>query len=582
MSQKNTLSHARYHSVLITYLRPLKWRVLLLAVCIGGGAGLELLIPKIMKQFIDGVVDGTEFKALTWVVGAFVLVSVGRRVLGFVTAYVGETLGWLATNAMRVGLTKHCLGLDPDFYASHGAGEMVERIDGDVQTLANFFSTFSVQILGSLLLLCGIPVMLLFEHVWIGLGFLVFTVVVMGIMIGLRNVGVGAWTEARKATADMTGYIEEHLSGAEDVRSCGAVPYVLARLEGMVDRLTRLARKAGLRTALIDSGLLFHIGRACALVFGAYLYWDDAITIGTIYLVLHYLELAEGPIFQFSKQIQDLQRVGASLARIEALQVQTSVIVDGSGTDLPKGALGIHFDRVDFAYDSQKVLDDVSFDLAPGRVLGIAGRTGSGKTTLTRLLFRFYDPRSGLVQIGERDLKSLRRDHLRRRVGLVTQEVQLFHGSVRDNLTFFDGSVSDDDLYAGIQALGLTDWYETLPHGLDTVLGEGERRLSAGEAQLLAFVRVYSKDPGLLVLDEASSRLDPATERLMSDAIARLAVDRTVILIAHRLETFRLVDDVLILEAGKVLEFGARKKLAADEASAFYKLLSSGGGGLLS
>lgn len=554
----------------------------MLALCIGVGTGLELLIPKIMKQFIDGVIEGKEFKALTLVVGAFVLVSVGRRVLGFATAYVGETLGWLATNAMRVGLTKHCLGLDPEFHAAHSAGEMVERIDGDVQTLAGFFSTFSVRILGSLLLLCGIPVMLLFEHVWLGLAFMVFTVVSLGVMIGLRNVGVGAWTEARTATADMTGYIEEHLSGAEDVRSCGAVPYVLGKLEGMVDRLTRLARKASLRSVLVNSSLLFVGGRACALVFGAYLYWDGAITIGAIYLVIHYLEMAEGPIYVFARQIQDLQLVGASLTRIEALQAQSSVIVDGSGTDLPMGALSIHFDRVGFAYGEQQVLEDVSFDLASGRVLGIAGRTGSGKTTLTRLLFRFYDPRSGLVQVGGQDLKSLRRDHLRGRVGLVTQEVQLFHGSVRDNLTFFDRSVSDDTLYAGIRTLGLDAWFEALPQGLDTELGEGVRGLSAGEAQLLAFVRVYSKDPGLLVLDEASSRLDPATERLMSGAIARLAEKRTVILIAHRLETFRLVDDVLILESGKVLEFGQRTQLAEDETSAFYRLLSSGGGGLLS
>jgi ATP-binding cassette subfamily B protein len=310
-------------------------------------------------------------------------------------------------------------------------------------------------------------------------------------------------------------------------------------------------------------------------------YYQEAITIGAIYLVLHYLEMAEGPVYYFSRQIQDLQRVGASLTRIEALQAQRSVIIDGSKTDLPQGALSIHLDRVVFAYEQQPVLDDVSFELAPGRVLGIAGRTGSGKTTLSRLLFRFYDPGSGLIRIGGQDLKGLSRDYLRRRIGLVTQEVQLFDGTVRDNLTFFDQSIRDDVLYEGIQALGLESWYGGLPDGLDTHLGEGAIRLSAGEAQLLAFVRVYTKDPGLLVLDEASSRLDPATERTMSAAIERLAAKRTMILIVHRLETFRRVDDVLILESGRVVEFGQRVELAQDESSAYQGLLAAGGGGLL-
>ena len=182
------------------------------------------------------------------------------------------------------------------------------------------------------------------------------------------------------------------------------------------------------------------------------------------------------------------------------------------------------------------VLHDVSFALEPGTTLGLLGRTGSGKTTLTRLLFRLYDPTAGEIRLGGRDLRDLRLADLRRHVGMVTQEIQLFHASVRDNLAFFDPTIPDGRILAALDELGLWEWYESLPDGLDTKLAGGGG-LSAGEAQLLAFVRVFLKDPGLIILDEASSRLDPATEQRLTQAMTRLLRGRTAIIIAHRLPT---------------------------------------------
>jgi ATP-binding cassette subfamily B protein len=222
------------------------------------------------------------------------------------------------------------------------------------------------------------------------------------------------------------------------------------------------------------------------------------------------------------------------------------------------------------------VLHDVSFHLAPGRVLGLLGRTGSGKTTITRLLFRLYDPDSGAVCLNETDLRALPLVALRRRVGLVTQNIQLFHATVRDNLTFFDRSVADGRILGVLRDLGLDAWLHGLPAGLDTVLESGGGGLSAGEAQLLAFARVFLQDPGLVILDEASSRLDPATEALLERAVDRLLQGRTAILIAHRLGTVQRADEILILEAGRVEEQGARHDLARDPGSRFAQLLRTG------
>ncbi len=209
-------------------------------------------------------------------------------------------------------------------------------------------------------------------------------------------------------------------------------------------------------------------------------------------------------------------------------------------------------------------------------MLGLLGRTGSGKTTLMRLLFRFYDPQHGAIHLDGTDIRELPLRALRRRIGIVTQEVQLFHASVRDNLTLFDQQIPDARILEAIAELGLGSWLRALPAGIDTELAPGGGGLSAGEAQLLAFTRVFLRDPAVIVLDEASSRLDPATEQLIGRATERLIHGRTAIIIAHRLATVERVDEILILENGRILEHGRRAALRADPDSRFAHLLRTG------
>jgi ATP-binding cassette subfamily B protein len=209
-------------------------------------------------------------------------------------------------------------------------------------------------------------------------------------------------------------------------------------------------------------------------------------------------------------------------------------------------------------------------------VLGVLGRTGSGKSTLARLLTRLYDPVGGEVRLGGLPLPSVEVGDLRDRVGMVTQEVQLFRATVRDNLTFFDHRVPDERIWDVLFMLGLGDWAAGLEQGLDTVLETGSAGLSAGQAQLLAFARIFLRDPGIVILDEASSRLDPATEVLIERAVDRLLDGRTGVIIAHRLATVERADDIVILEDGRVVELGERAALAADPSSRFARLLRTG------
>jgi ATP-binding cassette subfamily B protein len=323
------------------------------------------------------------------------------------------------------------------------------------------------------------------------------------------------------------------------------------------------------------------VGVALVFTLGAGLLDDGVLTIGSVYLIFHYTEMLRHPIEQIRQQMEDLQRAGAGIARVEELFARTSRL-DTSGTGrLPDGPLSVALEGVEFGYEDddsngEKVLHQVDLSIAPGRVLGVLGRTGSGKSTLARLLTRLYDPLEGTVRLGGIAAQDVEIHHLRRRIGMVTQEVQLFRATVRDNLTFFDRSVSDDRIREVLARLGLEEWLGALGNGLDSTLESGGAGLSAGQGQLLAFARIFLRDPGLVILDEASSRLDPATEVLIERAVDRLLERRTGVIIAHRLATVERADDILILEGGRVAEFGERAVLAADPSSRFARLLQTG------
>jgi ATP-binding cassette, subfamily B, bacterial len=284
---------------------------------------------------------------------------------------------------------------------------------------------------------------------------------------------------------------------------------------------------------------------------------------------------------ELTDELQRFQKATAGIVRVTELLKTQTTIADKPANQikhLPKeGALRVEFQNVTFGYeDDEPLFKNMTFSLEPGRILGLVGRTGSGKTTITRLVFRLYDPQEGRVLVGGWDAREVAQDELHQRVGIVTQEVQLFHASVRDNLTFFDTAIPDSRIMQVIEDLGMQKWYKSLTNGLDTELGASGSGLSAGEAQLLAFARIFLKNPGLVILDEPSSRLDPATEALIERAVTKLLENRTVIIIAHRLATVERADEIMVLDKGRILEHGEREPLAANPSSHFYQLRQAG------
>ncbi len=466
------------------------------------------------------------------------------------------------------------------FHKAHTPGELIERIDGDVDTLSNFFSQLTVHLLANILLLLGV-LALLFQIDWrVGLSVSAFALVALLVLLRIRGLAVSLWVKDRQMDAEFFSFLGEQLVGTEDIRANGATLYVMRRFYLFLRRWLPVHRRASLAgySMGITTMTLFALGNALAFALGAYLWSQHTASIGTIYLIFYYTNLLTQPLEQIRQQLQDLQQAGAGIERVNELLHTTATIQDGVGTPLPAGALSVAFERVSFSYttDNVVVLHDLSFTLQAGHVLGVLGRTGSGKTTLARLLLRLYDAQEGTIRLGGVPVQEARLHDLRRHIGMVTQDVQLFHATVRDNLTFFDRTISDEHILTVLDDLGLTNWYRSLPMGLDTELGSDGEGLSAGEAQLLAFTRVFLADPGLVILDEASSRLDPATEQLIERAVSKLLAGRTGIVIAHRLGTIQRADEILILEHGRILEHSDRASLATDSTSRFYHLLQTG------
>ncbi len=575
----------KYGELLAKYLGTQWPRVALLTGLLFGSIGLQLANPQVIRYFIDTAQSHGAQTALLAAAALFIAIALVSQAVKLATNYAAASLGWTATNALRADLTLHCLRLDLPFHKQHTPGELIERIDGDVTALANFFSQFTIRVMGNALLVLGILALLFREDVRVGAGLTLYVLTTLLLLGAMQRTAVPRWAAGRQAGAELFGFMEERISGTEDIRASGAEPYMMKRLYRLMRAWLEKRRAANVLSVwtVNMTNLLYVVGYAIGLAVGVYLYTQGAATLGTAYIIVYYIGKLSAPVQNIRSEVQDLQQATASIQRINELLELSPHVRDKPGQPhLPAaltGPLSVELHNVSFGYeDGDHILENVSFQLRPGQVLGVLGRTGSGKTTLTRLLFRLYDPASGVIRLNGVDMRDVALAELRDRVGLVTQDVQLFQATVRDNLTFFDRSISDAQIESVLKELGLGDWFQSLPgkRGLDTALAAGGQGLSAGEAQLLAFTRVFLKDPGLVILDEASSRLDPATETLLERAVGHLLTGRTGIVIAHRLRTVQCADDILILDDGRVVEVGRREELASDPHSHFYRLLQTG------
>ncbi|GHO49151.1 ABC transporter ATP-binding protein [Ktedonospora formicarum] len=545
-----------------------QWRLSsLLALFLLATIGLQLLTPYMLGLFIDAATGGKPTEQLLVLAVMYLCLAFLARAVRVGETYTAERLAWITTNALRLDVARHCLRLDLSFHHQHPPGELLERVDGDVSMLNNLLSRFVLVLINSTLLTVGMLIVLLLIDLRIGLTLLGYTALYLLINIYISRFPPPYFVQARHTEAELYGFLEERLSGREDIRANGAVHYVTQRLTVFLRQRFRLQRRAELVSQAVRGVrmLMYILGTLIALGLDGYLYLNGAITLGIVYLIFAYTMQLWDPLREMTNQLGDFQRAVAGLSRLDELLQTNTRLADGELEHISAGPLTVSFEDVSFGYQAgEPVLRDLSFRLPSGKVLGILGRTGSGKTTITSLLLRFYDPDKGCIRINGVDLKTIKVDVLRSRVAMVTQDVQIFHASVRDNLTFFDQTISDHALKQALETLGLWDWAEQLPQGLDTMLRSGGGNLSAGQAQLIALTRVFLAHPDLVILDEASARLDPVTEALLDRAMSGLFHGRTGIIIAHRRTALKHVDDVMLIAHGQKAHYSPREHFVLD------------------
>jgi len=487
-------------------------------------------------------------------------------------------VGWKSTNTLREDLVKHSIGLDMAFHKEKTHGEMIETIDNDVGTLFNFFSNMSVTLFSNLLLVIGILIVYMRKDYRMGIIQIVFSIIAFIALMRTRKIGVSIRKESRKVETDIYSFVGEAITNTEDIKGNGNTNYVFNRFNDLMDKWLPIRIKSSVAGWMPFTILMIFqaVGYGICFIMGTYLWKKNVITVGTIYLFYNYTKLLLDPINVLQRQMTDLQKVGASISRICNLLSIKCTIVD-SNVDLEIDYnQGLTFDNISFGYDEDReILKKINYKIEKGKKVALLGRTGSGKTTLASLLVRFYDINEGSIYLGNHNIKDISLKKLRENIIYVTQDIQILNTNIRDNITFYNKKISDYSILEAINNMGLNDWFSKFENGLDTNIGIGGVGLSAGEGQLLAFVRAFIKNPQVVILDEVTSKLDLETESKIQIAVNNLLKEKIGIIIAHRIQTIKEVDEIVIIEDGEIIESGSAYKLRNDSSSEFYQLLSS-------
>ncbi|MEM8925250.1 MAG: ABC transporter ATP-binding protein [Actinomycetota bacterium] len=548
-----------------------------LGIVVAVSSALALAGPLLLAEIVDRVtVGGATTGELAPLGGAYLGVSIANLVASIAVSHLATIAAWRTANRLRMELAAHVLGLDHEFHRSRSPGELIERIDGDVTSVSDFLALVVVKLIGAVLLIGGIIVVLGLVEWWLGLALLLYVAAVLVGVVRRRDEAVAESMEELGASAALYGGIEERLTAAEDLRANGAGAYALARFVADTGRYVGVAVERERAFIRLWRSLQVSIvaGKVLALVGGAVAVGAGIMTVGSAFLLFRYVQLLQGPLEDISNDLELVQKANGAMARVGRLLAMRSRVPDDGAIEPPAGAMAVEVDGVGFHYgDGEQILADIDLAFEAGTTVGLVGATGSGKTTLTRLLVRLVDATDGAVRLGGVDIREIPMSHLRERVAVIGQNVDLVSGTIADNLTLFRPDVDEGAIDDALRQVGLDRF---AGRSTEVWLGPGGQGLSAGESQLLALARVWLRRPDVIVLDEPTARVDPETEGRIEAAVADLVAGRTVVIVAHRLSTLQRVDEIVVMADGRVVEHGRRAALAADPASRFARLLAAG------
>jgi ABC-type multidrug transport system fused ATPase/permease subunit len=563
---------------LLALLRPYRGRVVLMLIALLLATAAALVPPYLAGLAIDAGIEDGDVNALTMILIAFIAAALINWGATYVQTYLINWVGQRALQDLRIQLFEHLQRLSIGFYSRNKAGVLISRLTNDVQALDQLVTEGIATLFSATLTLIGTAVILIVLDPSLALvTFLTFPVLLIGSVI-FRIASTGAYRLTREKIAFVTAYLQETLSGVRIVRAFGQEPRHKRRFAELNDE----HRDANMKTVYLNAAyfpsveLLSAVATAAILIYGGNQVLDEAVTIGVLASFVFYLQSFFDPIQSLSQLYTTYQAGMAALDKIFELLDEEPDLRDRPGAvDLPRVRGEIEFDDVTFYYgleeDEAPALDEVSLHVPPGQTVALVGATGAGKSTLAKLVARFYDPQHGRVLIDEHDLRDVTEHSLRSQLGIVPQEGFLFSGTIRDNIAFGRPEATDDEVRDAARAVGADVFITRLPDGYDTEVGERGVHLSAGQRQLVAFARAAAADPRILILDEATSNVDVRTESQIERGLRRLLAGRTAIVIAHRLSTIRGAGRIVVLDHGRVAEQGTHDELL--EANGAYARL---------
>ena len=562
---------------LFTFATPYKARLLGLGLVTVLVTAASLSEPLIIGYAIDeGLVAGS-LRVIYAMVAAYVFVNLATWALSYVQT-IG--MGWVGQHMIldiRNALFGHLQSLSLQFYSEQKAGWIISRLTNDIENFNTLLNDGVQNLVKNGLTLIGVFIAIFFVDWRLALATIsILPVMVLGTAV-FRIESWKAYRAAREAVAEVAAHLQENVSGMRVVQAFTGE----RKSSGRFDERNRSYRRANARATLLSAvyfpgvELLGSAGLAIVLLYGGFRVVAGEMTVGELVAFVGLLSMFFQPIQQLSQLYSDLQSTLASLEKVFAVLDTESDRADSpKARDLRDLRGDVEFDRVSFAYGEDVVLEDISFRIKPGQTLAIVGETGAGKSTVVKLLSRFYDPTEGEIRIDGQDLRDVRGSSLRRHMGVVLQDTFLFTGTVRDNIRYGRPDATDEEIVIAAKTVGADGFIRRFPEGYETPVRERGGRLSVGERQLVAFARALLANPKLLVLDEATSSVDLATESRIEAALDSLLAGRTSIVIAHRLSTVRRADRILVMGEGRVVEEGTHEELLSRP-SAYRRLYES-------